>query len=305
MQGASVELPILTGLARTPASCAHFACLLEVLARKPGNVHRFRDFADTTLADFLLSAAVACPVFDDVAKQGVGAAVLQAVQRSQAVVRTNTHLGTFLLLAPLAAVPVNRPLAEGIEPILNGLTLADSEAVFEAIRLVRPGGLGRSETEDVVDPPSLALRQVMALAAHRDLIARQYANGFREVFDLGVPALADGLKAEWPVEEAIVGCFLRLLAEHPDSLIARKRGGEEARRASEQARSILRSGWPHDDNAQEALVQLDAWLREHGNQRNPGTTADLVAACLYVALREGTMQWPWRSGFASTRIRLT
>ena len=33
----------------------------------------------------------------------------------------------------------------------------------------------------------------MALAAERDMVAHQYANGFADVFDLGVPALLPAL----------------------------------------------------------------------------------------------------------------
>ena len=41
----------------SPGLLAQVACLLEVTARKPGNVHRGRDFADSHYLDFLLSAA--------------------------------------------------------------------------------------------------------------------------------------------------------------------------------------------------------------------------------------------------------
>ena len=34
---------------------------------------------------------------------------------------------------------------------------------------------------------------------------------------------------------------------------------------------------------------FDRWLRADGHARNPGTTADLVTACLFVALRERRM----------------
>jgi triphosphoribosyl-dephospho-CoA synthase len=39
-------------------------------------------------------------------------------------------------------------------------------------------------------------------------------------------------------------------------------------------------------------AEFDAWLRADGHARNPGATADLVAAALYVALREGTIELP-------------
>ena len=36
--------------------------------------------------------------------------------------------------------------------------------------------------------------------------------------------------------------------------------------------------------------ELDAYLRSDGHRLNPGTTADLVTACLFVALREGILK---------------
>ena len=38
---------------------AQTACIWEAIARKVGNVHRCADFANTTLLDFLVSAAAA------------------------------------------------------------------------------------------------------------------------------------------------------------------------------------------------------------------------------------------------------
>jgi triphosphoribosyl-dephospho-CoA synthase len=140
----------------------------------------------------------------------------------------------------------------------------------------------------------------MALAADRDLVANQYADGFREVFADGLPALAEGLQQTGHLEGAIIHCHLRLMAAHPDSLIARKRGPAEAAEAARLARLTLEAGWPHQAAGREALVTLDAWLRAEGHARNPGTTADLVTACLFAALRDGTIEvpcpYPWLAG---------
>jgi triphosphoribosyl-dephospho-CoA synthase len=284
--------------------CFLLACTYEVLARKPGNVHRLRGFSDVGLHDFLVSAAAAAPLLEDVPRLGVGDLVLEGTRRTRQLVSTNTNLGILLLIAPLAAVPEMVPLESGVDAVLAALTLADSEAVFAAIRLARPGGLGRSQEQDVAAAPTLPLRQVMTLAAERDLIALQYANGFREVFAIGVPALQEGLQRGWPLEEAVVGCALRLMSAHPDSLITRKRGLEEARHASRWAAEIVASGWPETDRSQFALVEFDAWLRAESNGRNPGATADLVAASLFAALRDGTMHLPVAAGFCSNRILL-
>jgi triphosphoribosyl-dephospho-CoA synthase len=79
------------------------------------------------------------------------------------------------------------------------------------------------------------------------------------------------------------------MAAYPDTLIARKRGPAEAEESARRARAVLAAGWPAAP-ARAALAALDRWLRAVGHQRNPGTTADLVTACLFAALRDGTMQ---------------
>jgi triphosphoribosyl-dephospho-CoA synthase len=174
--------------------CAQIACIWEATARKPGNVHRYRDFADTAYPDFLLSAAAIAPAMTTACQQRVGVTVFQAVRATRRVAGTNTNLGIVLLLAPLAAVPLEDDLRGGVARVLAGLSIEDARQVYEAIRLASPGGLGRAPDQDVSTTPTQTLRQVMALAAGRDLVARQYANDFAEVFEDGTPALREGLE---------------------------------------------------------------------------------------------------------------
>src|SRR5262249_7271134 len=157
-------------------------------------------------------------------ERGVGATVLEIIRRTREVTATNTNLGIALLLAPLAAVPREQSLRDSIEALLQGLTLADAIAVYKAIRLARPGGLGEVADQDISQEPTRPLRAVMALAADRDLIAKQYANGFEEVFHIGLPALVDSWRQGLSLEQAIIHCQLTLMSGCPDSLIARKLG---------------------------------------------------------------------------------
>jgi len=259
--------------------CVQVACILEATARKPGNVHRCADFDDLTYLDLLLSAAAIAPILERTAELGVGPAVLEAVRATQQVVSSNANLGIVLLFAPLAAAPRERDLRIGVGEVLDELTINDSKAVFEAIRTARPGGLGRAPEQDVCSEPTLPLRQIMSLAADRDLVALQYAKGYRDIFEIGVPEL---LKVN-PLEKAIVHCHLRLLATLGDSLIERKCGPAVAEEARQRAAAVLAGG---------DVFEFDAWLRADGHRRNPGATADLVAASLFVALREGNIKLP-------------
>lgn len=252
------------------------ACLLEVTSRKPGNVHPLARFEDCDWNSFCASAEAITPVLARGRDRGLGETVFRAVEATRARVGRNTNLGMILLLAPLAA-------AEGVlssdpvEAVLNKTTNDDCRLVYEAIRLARPGGLGRVEDADVHEAPGISLIAAMRLAAGRDAIARQYVTGFADVFRLAERFGATELPE---LEREIVRAYLEQLAWEPDSLIARKCGIEIATEASTRARQVL-----EDDGA--GLRELDEWLRADGNRRNPGTTADLIAAVLFVAIRRG------------------
>lgn len=272
--------------------CAQIACIWEATARKPGNVHRYCDFADTSYTDFLLSAAAIAPVMTKACQQRVGQTILDAVTATRRIVTTNTNLGIVLLLAPLASVLPEQPLPSGVQRVLAGLDVEDARLVYRAIRLASPGGLGQAPEQDVLTEPTQNLGQVMALASERDLIACQYVNGFADVFRDGVPALLTGMERTGSLEGAIISAHLHLLAHHPDTLIARKRGWAEAEEAARRAKSVIDSDWPRDAASWADWKKFDSWLRAEGNQRNPGATADLVTASLLVALRENHIPLP-------------
>jgi triphosphoribosyl-dephospho-CoA synthase len=146
--------------------------------------------------------------------------------------------------------------------------------------------LGKADDQDVGDEPSVTLTTAMHLAADRDSVAAQYANGFRDVESIGVEALSAGTSRG--VEPAIIGAHLRFMAELPDTLIARKCGREVAVESARRARVVLDAGFPAS-TAEDPLSDLDLWLRGDGHRRNPGTSADLVAASLFAAMRWGRL----------------
>jgi triphosphoribosyl-dephospho-CoA synthase len=277
----------------SPGAAATLACLYEATAAKPGNVHPGACFEDLSYADFVASAVVIGPVFDRSLETGVGQTVLDAVRATRAAVGTNTNLGTLLLLAPLSAVPMGEPLADGIGAVLAGLTAEDTKHVYEAIRLSCAGGLGRAEQADVFSdpPPDLNLVEAMRLAADRDTVARQYTNNFADVFEGTAEWIVQALDREFPLSGAIVWAHIRQMAQCSDSLIGRKCGARVAAEATRRAAALLASEKQGQSAFRAALNDFDSWLRADGHRRNPGTTADLVAAGLFVLLREGRLNW--------------
>jgi triphosphoribosyl-dephospho-CoA synthase len=269
---------------------AELACVWEATARKAGNVHRGRDFTGLKYLDLLHSAVAIAPVLARAPEATLGRTVLDAIRATRAVVTTNSNLGIVLLLTPLAKVAEYQDYQQAVADLLRDLTLDDSCKVYEAIALAGPGGMGESPEQDLRCTPTLPLREIMRLAEERDRIAWQYVHDFDDVFRRGVPLLCEGLRRFGCLEEAIQFAHLTLLRDVPDTLIARKLGAEAAMEASRRAAAVLQAGWPTSGPGRLAFDNFDCWLCEPG--RNPGTTADLIAACLFVALREGIITLP-------------
>jgi triphosphoribosyl-dephospho-CoA synthase len=265
------------------------ACRLELDAPKPGNVHRFASGHGMTVADFERSAEAAAPAIAD-PRPGCGRRVLAAVRATRHAVGLNTNLGILLLCAPLAEAF----LVEGARPrleaatrrVLAALGVDDARAVFEAIRLANPGGLGRAERYDVAEDPVVGLGEAMRAAAGRDRIAWNHVNGFADIFERGLPwwrgARARGRSAVWACAEV----HLRFLAGLPDTHIARKSGQDVAEAVRNRAAPLCAALQAAGDPAAvlDRLLAFDAELKAEG--LNPGTTADLTVATVFAALLE-------------------
>ena len=271
------------------ASAVQLACLLEVAAPKPGNVSPGRAFGDMRYEDFLASAAAIGPAFLGADRQALGATILAAVEATRRWTAANTNLGLILLLSPLAHGMLRKgdgTLREAVRRVLQSSTVDDARMAYSAIRLVAPGGLGSADAQDVAREPDVSLRDAMALAASRDAIASEYATDFAITFETAAPALTAALDAglEWPV--AAVETSLTILAHQRDTLIERKLGRSAADAVSREAAEVLASGGVRSDEGRKRLEQFDAGLRDGANRRNPGTTADLTAAALFVVIIE-------------------
>lgn len=289
--GGAAAPPARAGVASLVRDC--FLC--EVRALKPGNVSRHAGGHDMKWEDFSKSAERVAPILCDPAL-GVGRRVLESVRATLEAVRCNTNLGMILLAAPLirawersapaVAGPAGDPepaaaLSAALGAALASLAQADGRDIFAAIRLANPGGLGRVEKHDVQDLASGAdLGAAMEAARGRDLVARQYANGYREVLRVGVPRLRDYERRWNSAEWACVACYLGYLAQFPDTHVWRKHGAA----AAAQTRAKAQGAWARcadcDDpeRLRDFLLTFDRELKRDGI--NPGACADLTFASL-------------------------
>ena len=273
------------------------ACRLDVAVRKPGNVSIESAGHGMDAGLFLASAeATIGPLLEPGAR--VGRRIEGAVEASWAASGCNTNLGIVLLCAPIAAALDREPglatasdLRHALGAVLDDLDIDDARAAYRAIARANPGGLGSAEQQDVHAEPTLDLRSAMALAASRDSIAGQYANGYADLFQLALPLCARGFlpmeqgacTSPDPLTKARVQrIYLGLLSRLPDSHIVRKHGVAVAQTVMRAAQ-----GWRVQSDAGitldplPAFVQWDEALKRDGI--NPGTSADLTVATLFAA----------------------
>jgi len=250
------------------------ACLAELDALKPGNVHAYAAGHRMVVADFVTSADVSAPELAR-AGTGVGERVRAGIAATLAAVAQNTNLGILLLCAPLA-VAAERGWRVGA--VLDDLDAADSEGVFAAIRLANPGGLGRAKNHDVASEAPRSLRAAMAEAAERDRIARAYGTGFSDITAIGLPALAEARARNLDPSWCTTAIHLAYLRSVPDSHIARKAGAEAAEGVRREIETAL-SGIDLAGRPVDPLLALDASLKARGF--NPGTSADFTVATLF------------------------
>ena len=260
------------------------ACLLELQALKPGNVHAFADGHGMTVQDFIRSADASSQV---IAQPGLslGQRILQSVQATQSVVACNTNLGIVLLCAPVVQAGLmqnNDALRANIHTVIQASDLSDAEACFAAIRLANPGGLGESAQHDVREPAKVTLLEAMRAAQDRDLIARQYATDFAVVMEDA--KFYQQMRLTHNDAWSATALYLDILSQWPDSHIIRKQGQALALEVQAEAAQQLAQLLALDNPklAQKSLLAWDKALKGRGI--NPGTSADLTVAAIFTAM---------------------
>jgi triphosphoribosyl-dephospho-CoA synthase len=257
------------------------ACLAEIEALKPGNVHIFADGHGMTVQDFIRSAEAAS---DEIALGGasVGRRILNAVNATWDAVGCNTNLGIALLAAPLLLAAERgwgRDLQTALQSVLADLTVEDADLAFQAILRASPAGLGDSDQNDVRKAASVSLLDAMRTAQHRDNIAKQYVTTYADIF--AAAKLYDAMNIKWERPAwAATAVYLHLFSSLEDSHIVRKYGrakAEEIRREAERHyRQFIVLENPKTYMLK--LLDFDASLKARG--LNPGTSADMTVAAI-------------------------
>jgi triphosphoribosyl-dephospho-CoA synthase len=282
------------------ARSAQLALLLEVSAYpKPGNVSRTHDFVDTRYEHFLSSSVAVYPVLREAAArgrgkgEGMGELVRRGVEESiEWQSGGNTHFGALLLLTPLAMAAgacessdmgeIKRK-AEGI--MLN-TSVDDAVEIYRAFPEAEVKVRRDVPELDVMDEASLkaikekklSLYEILKISASYDLISRELVGGFERTFRYA--RLLRNFAEERSINDAITHAYLRLLSEEEDTFVKMKFGTEKSRYVKERAKEIVRGGYELKE-----IEEFDEELIKEGI--NPGSTADIMAAALFIAILEG------------------
>jgi triphosphoribosyl-dephospho-CoA synthase len=290
-----------TQVAIRNAIAIELACCWEATAPKVGNVHPDAAFDDCCYEDFCRAGKCIGPILAGLHRSDqstismpIGERILTSIEATRSLTAANINLGIVLLIAPLALANDR----EDISGVLSAIDKGQTSLVYRAIGLAKPGGMNRPDLDAKWDvrersdaksssnqlPPDdcIDLITAMRMARNHDRIALQYSEDFIDFFESVIPLVESELARIDAPCEAIVRAQLRLLADQPDSLIARKCGMEVAKEAMQRAADCFDA----QGNLTKASVDaLDRWMRADGNRRNPGTTADLIAAAIYWLIR--------------------
>jgi triphosphoribosyl-dephospho-CoA synthase len=259
------------------------ACMGELQALKPGNVHVFADGHGMTIHDFIKSADVSAAVIAQ-PSLSVGERIYAAIEATQKAVGLNTNLGLVLLCAPLIQAALDGDKEQSLEmnlsAVLSHLTINDAILTAQTIVLANPAGLGSVSEHDVRQSPQVTLLEMMCSAQHQDRIALQYANNFQDVFGFGLQCYGEAM-TKWQNQAwATTALYLGFVSRQQDTHIVRKYGNgvAEAVMIEAQAMEAAHRLAENPKLIQKQLLEWDASLKKRNI--NPGTSADLTVATL-------------------------
>jgi triphosphoribosyl-dephospho-CoA synthase len=274
---------------RSTAQNAQLALLLEVSGTpKPGNVDRAREYPDLRFEHFLAGAVGARDGLDAaVAGGAVGDSFRRAIAGMCGQSGGNTQFGAVLLLTPLVRAATAADLSpSGVESVIGETTVEDTVEFYRAFEYVDvavedpPEGMDdldvrRGESAvPAVRERGVTFAELLDRSAGVDGVAAELAGGCPRTFRVA-DHIADG---SGPVTDRAARAYLDALASEVDTFVVTNHDRETAEEVKRRA-AAARDG--RTDPA-----DLAAEFVERGI--NPGTTADIVAGGLFVALERGT-----------------
>lgn len=264
-----------------------YACKLDVFSIKPGNVFLDHPAYGMTHKDFLQSS-MACS--DIICEQNIdiGEKILESVKASIDVVGCNTNLGIILLCSPIVEAIYldneHKLQQNNLKKVIDRIDLKQTKTIYKAINLANAGGMGLKDKFDLNAKKSsdFTLSEAMNFASSYDYIANEYTNYFNNIINIISLNWRNYFKLMGNAECATTATFLKLISSNPDSLIARKYGLDTAIEVSGKFKALSDEycELKNPNIINNKLLLLDSELKIQG--LNPGTTADVVVASIFI-----------------------
>lgn len=266
-----------------------FVCDIEMESLKPGNVHKYSPGHDMSVEDFLKSSLIISKCLTN-NNLYFGEKIFNCVKEIKLKIKQNTNLGIILLLSPLVEVILNhgiiskKELLKKTKKLIRKQNIKNSTPIFKAIALASPGGLGLSKKYDVNKLPKTNIFKAMKYSEKKDFISRQYSNGYKDIFNIGLPAYEKYLRKWKNINWALTGVYLTFLKSFNDTHIIRKKGIKIAQNVKKEAKKYYKytNNVKNLDKIKKKLLIFDKKLKSNGI--NPGTSADLTVATLFFEL---------------------
>jgi triphosphoribosyl-dephospho-CoA synthase len=269
------------------ARCAVLAMALEVSGTpKPGNIDRDHDYSDTKYEDFIAAAIGVFPVLEKAChRSGIGELILEASEECVSwQPGGNTHFGAYILLFPLikaACAGAGDMQSEAIH-VTRATNVGDAVEFYKAFRMVQVKMKGSEDLDasnssslDQIRERGLTLFDIMKISAKNDMVAREWINGFARCFKAA--ELITERRTTGTLNDAVVLTYLDLLADEPDTFIAKKYDTDKAVYVQGLAIDVL----------ERRMTLNELSNRLYREKINPGSTADIVIAGIFLALLRG------------------
>jgi len=309
------------------AQCAVLAHNLLYIADKPGGASFSHEFSDTKTEHFFAGgSSLFAPIFE-LSKRGIliaqnhmwfddaelGLIIAKGLDRAKSwyFSEGNTILGTIIMFSPLAlasayffaneGMRVNVPLnldiiLELVEQFLKYSSTQDCVYLTNALtQHVSTRVLPSDKPEDdftsflkIHEYENTNLFEFTKFYEDRDLVFYELSHKYHITTNIGLVTFLRTYEETRSFRDAIVQTFVTLLAEKKDTHIAKRFGNEIASEVRDHAKAIVENGGIFTKEGKNSIKELDNYMRMSQKRNiNAGTTADLTATAIFLALLHG------------------
>ena len=301
--------------------------LLYANDTKPGGASFNNEFVDTKNEHFLAGASsLFSPIFG-LAKRGIlvaenhlwyedaeiGYFIQKSLEKSQTWYKSsgNTILGTLIMFTPITLGIANSFANEGMktniklnldnviyitDQFIKNSTTEDCIHLTKALNASVSKNILPSDKEEdnfnsfleIHNHERTNLYEFTKFYKDRDLVFYELSHKYQNTMKYGYPTFLKCYEENQDFKTSITQTYITLLSEKKDTHIAKRFGNEIASKVNRRAKEIIKEGGVFTKDGLELMSELDLFLTtSHERVINPGSTADVTATTIFLALIQG------------------